>query len=103
MIKTTENWHFWVVFAPCVILAAAFISAGLIVLLRPTLLRYALARANPRPSHSTPNPHGGGRGGVAATVLVAAAAMLAIPGLSTQTGTALLSLVAAIALLTVTG
>ncbi|MGP0088926.1 MAG: glycosyl transferase [Xanthobacteraceae bacterium] len=103
MTKTTENWHFWVVFAPCVILAAALISAGLIVLLRPWLLRYALARPNARSSHTTPTPQGGGMAVVAATILVVAIAMLAIPALSAQAETALARVVAGTALLAITG
>ncbi len=41
-------------------LAAALISAALCVLLRPLLLRYALARPNARSSHRVPVPQGGG-------------------------------------------
>lgn len=52
-------------------LAAAIISAGLIVLLRPLLMRYALARPNARSSHRAPTPQGGGIAVIAATVLVA--------------------------------
>src|SRR6516225_3000551 len=43
-----------------VALAAAMISAGLIVLLRPLLQRYALARPNARSSHAVPTPQGAG-------------------------------------------
>ena len=43
-----------------VLLAAAAITAVLIVLLRPVLQRYALARPNARSLHSTPTPQGGG-------------------------------------------
>ncbi len=64
-------------------LAAAAICAGLIVLLRPLLQRYALARPNARSSHVTPTPQGAGIAVIAATLLVAAAAAtaagLAIP------------------------
>jgi UDP-N-acetylmuramyl pentapeptide phosphotransferase/UDP-N-acetylglucosamine-1-phosphate transferase len=47
---------------------AALLSALLIVLLRPVLLRYALARPNARSSHTTPTPQGGGIAVVAATI-----------------------------------
>src|SRR5258708_9270449 len=47
--------------------AAALICAGLIVLLRPLLARYALARPNARSSHVTPTPQGGGIAVIAAT------------------------------------
>ncbi len=52
--------------------AAALISAGLIMLLRPWLQRYALARPNARSSHVTPTPQGGGIAVIAATALVSA-------------------------------
>lgn len=59
-------WYF-----ACVLGAAALISAGLNVLLRPLLLRHALAHPNARSSHRTPTPQGGG-------IAVLAAATLAI-------------------------
>jgi UDP-N-acetylmuramyl pentapeptide phosphotransferase/UDP-N-acetylglucosamine-1-phosphate transferase len=52
--------------------AAALICAVLIVLLRPWLQRYALARPNARSSHSTPTPQGGGIAVMAATAIVVA-------------------------------
>src|SRR3954471_24944125 len=51
-----------------VLIASIAISAGLIVLLRPLLLRYALARPNARSSHSEPTPQGGGIAVVAAAL-----------------------------------
>jgi UDP-N-acetylmuramyl pentapeptide phosphotransferase/UDP-N-acetylglucosamine-1-phosphate transferase len=53
------------------VVAAALISAGLIVLLRPLLQRYALARPNARSSHKLPTPQGAGIAVIAATLLVA--------------------------------
>lgn len=53
-------------------LAAALICAGLIVVLRPLLQRYALARPNARSSHVTPTPQGGGIAVIAATAIAAA-------------------------------
>jgi UDP-N-acetylmuramyl pentapeptide phosphotransferase/UDP-N-acetylglucosamine-1-phosphate transferase len=52
--------------------AAALICAGLIVLLRPLLQRYALARPNARSSHVTPTPQGGGIAVMMATAIAAA-------------------------------
>jgi UDP-N-acetylmuramyl pentapeptide phosphotransferase/UDP-N-acetylglucosamine-1-phosphate transferase len=49
--------------------AAALICAGLIVMLRPLLQRYALARPNARSSHVTPTPQGGGIAVIAATAI----------------------------------
>ncbi|MBK3425864.1 glycosyl transferase, partial [Methylobacterium sp. IIF4SW-B5] len=54
---------------------AAALSAGLIAVLRPLLLRYALARPNARSSHRVPTPQGGG-------IAVVAAALAVLLGLS---------------------
>ena len=54
-------------------LAASLICAGLIVLLRPLLQRYALARPNARSSHVVPTPQGAGIAVIAATLMVACA------------------------------
>lgn len=66
-----------------VLLAAALICACLIVLLRPLLQRYALARPNARSSHVVPTPQGAGIAVISATLVAAAvcaaAADLAIP------------------------
>jgi UDP-N-acetylmuramyl pentapeptide phosphotransferase/UDP-N-acetylglucosamine-1-phosphate transferase len=51
------------------ILVAGLCSAALIVLLRPLLLRHALARPNARSSHATPTPQGGGAAVVVATIV----------------------------------
>jgi UDP-N-acetylmuramyl pentapeptide phosphotransferase/UDP-N-acetylglucosamine-1-phosphate transferase len=55
------------------VLAGAVICACLIRLLRPLLVRYALARPNARSSHTIPTPQGGG-------IAVLAAALLAGTG-----------------------
>jgi len=51
---------------------------ALIVLLRPLLIRYALARPNARSSHKTPTPQGGGIAVIAAAI--ATVALAALPG-----------------------
>lgn len=53
------------------VLSAAALSIVLIVLLRPLLRRYALARPNARSSHREPTPQGGGIAVVAATLVIA--------------------------------
>jgi UDP-N-acetylmuramyl pentapeptide phosphotransferase/UDP-N-acetylglucosamine-1-phosphate transferase len=53
-------------------IASALICAGLIVMLRPLLQRYALARPNARSSHVTPTPQGGGIAVIVATAVAAA-------------------------------
>jgi len=45
---------------PAIFAAAAVMAAVLCVVLRPLLLRYALARPNARSSHKVPTPQGGG-------------------------------------------
>jgi UDP-N-acetylmuramyl pentapeptide phosphotransferase/UDP-N-acetylglucosamine-1-phosphate transferase len=52
------------------------------VLIRPCLLRHAMARPNPRSSHDTPVPQGGGIAVVLATLAVTWAAVLLWPNLS---------------------
>jgi len=78
-----------------VLLAAIAISAGLIMALRPLLVRYALARPNARSSHVQPTPQGGG-----IAVVVAALASLwlgaALAGLAGESQLAGLTLAAAI-------
>ena len=66
----------------CIAVAAAILCAGLIVLLRPLLRRYALARPNARSSHTIPTPQGGGIAVVLATLFVTAAVFFLHTGLS---------------------
>jgi UDP-N-acetylmuramyl pentapeptide phosphotransferase/UDP-N-acetylglucosamine-1-phosphate transferase len=61
--------------APLVLVIAAALSAGLIVVLLPALRRHALARPNARSSHVEPTPQGGGIAVVVATAIVALAAV----------------------------
>jgi UDP-N-acetylmuramyl pentapeptide phosphotransferase/UDP-N-acetylglucosamine-1-phosphate transferase len=57
-------------------LAAACVSAILIVILKPLLARYALARPNARSSHVVPTPQGGGIAVMVATVITAIPALM---------------------------
>ena len=52
-------------------IAAAIISAGVIRLIRPQLLKHALARPNARSSHRIPTPQGAGIAVIAATLAIA--------------------------------
>jgi UDP-N-acetylmuramyl pentapeptide phosphotransferase/UDP-N-acetylglucosamine-1-phosphate transferase len=63
---------------------AALVSAFVTWAIRPALLRVALARPNARSSHRIPTPQGAGIAVVAATLLVAAAAMAVATGASTN-------------------
>ena len=57
-----------------IVAAAAAVSAGIILPLRPWLQRHVVAEPNARSSHRKPTPQGGGIGVIAATIAVAAAA-----------------------------
>jgi UDP-N-acetylmuramyl pentapeptide phosphotransferase/UDP-N-acetylglucosamine-1-phosphate transferase len=59
---------FWAVRGIAIVAASALLSAFLILVLRPLLKRYAVARPNARSSHTIPTPQGGGIA-VVATVL----------------------------------
>ncbi len=65
--------------AAALLAGAALLSALLIVLLRPLLERYALARPNARSSHMIPTPQGGGIAVIAATILVSGATLYFVP------------------------
>jgi len=65
--------------------AATGLSAGLTMLLRPLLARYAMARPNARSSHKIPTPQGGGISVISATLIVAAAALFVDPNLGRDT------------------
>lgn len=82
--------------------AAALLTAGLILLLRPYLVRYAMARPNARSSHRIPTPQGGGIAIMAAVTIMLAALWLLLPGTFTQAGH-LAAIVAAAAGLAVVG
>jgi UDP-N-acetylmuramyl pentapeptide phosphotransferase/UDP-N-acetylglucosamine-1-phosphate transferase len=72
-MATSPLWQF----APALLaLAAALISAALIIALKPLLVRYALARPNARSSHVVPTPQGGGIAVIAATVVAAIPALI---------------------------
>jgi UDP-N-acetylmuramyl pentapeptide phosphotransferase/UDP-N-acetylglucosamine-1-phosphate transferase len=87
-----------------VLAAAAAISAALILALRPTLRRYAMARPNARSSHKVPTPQGGGIAVVIATVSVATCALLiANANLADTDLTSLWVVLAATALMAVIG
>jgi UDP-N-acetylmuramyl pentapeptide phosphotransferase/UDP-N-acetylglucosamine-1-phosphate transferase len=61
---------------------AALLAAFLIWMLRPALLRVALAKPNARSSHRIPTPQGAGIAVIAATLATASVAMLLAGGLA---------------------
>ena len=74
-------------------LAAGIVCAVLILVLRPLLARYAMARPNVRSSHTIPTPQGGGVAVIAATI---AAVALAIAVFGVRIDSIVLILVAVI-------
>ena len=62
-----------------VLCASAAACAGLIVVLRPVLERYALARPNARSAHTKPTPQGGGIAVVATALLLSLIVLAAEP------------------------
>ena len=70
----------WPLAALLMVAASALISAALVVLLHPLLVRYALARPNARSSHKVPTPQGGGVAVIAAVLSVSALTYLVLPG-----------------------
>ena len=91
----------WGVFC-LVLMAAMAVSAGLIVVLRPYMVRYALARPNARSSHTEPTPQGGGIAVVAAT-LASVWLGIALSSFDIATNWQFLALTAASAVLALTG
>jgi UDP-N-acetylmuramyl pentapeptide phosphotransferase/UDP-N-acetylglucosamine-1-phosphate transferase len=80
MGEIASSASLWGVFGVVLVVACAA-SAGLIVLLRPLLVRYALARPNARSSHTQPTPQGGGIAVLAATLLATWVGVLVASGM----------------------
>jgi UDP-N-acetylmuramyl pentapeptide phosphotransferase/UDP-N-acetylglucosamine-1-phosphate transferase len=55
------------------------VSAGLVLMLRPLLMRHVLAKPNVRSSHRVPTPQGGGIAVIGALVIAAACALAVVP------------------------
>jgi UDP-N-acetylmuramyl pentapeptide phosphotransferase/UDP-N-acetylglucosamine-1-phosphate transferase len=86
-----------------VLVVALLLSIGLATLLRPWLLRHAMARPNARSSHRAPTPQGGGIAVVIATLVAAWGALALSPALLQSQGGPLILLTAATVLLAVVG
>lgn len=76
------------------LVASAFLASLLVVVLKPLLIRYALARPNARSSHKVPTPQGGGIAVLAATIAVTATVMTWLGGSPTQLAFVMLGAVA---------
>ena len=86
-----------------VTLLALILSLALMILLKPWLARYALARPNARSSHRKPTPQGGGIPVVVATFVVAWGAVATSPALLQNESGQFVVLTATAALLAVVG
>ena len=94
-MKSGDGWQ--VLTALGTIALAAVTSTALILLLRPLLARYALARPN---AHLVPTPQGGGIALIIATLIAAGVAAILLPGIDLG---ALAAVLAAAVLLAVVG
>jgi UDP-N-acetylmuramyl pentapeptide phosphotransferase/UDP-N-acetylglucosamine-1-phosphate transferase len=90
----------WAVRDAATAACSAVVCAGLIVLLRPVLRRYALAKPNARSSHREPTPQGGGIAVIAATI---ATAGLGIAGFGAAVAPPLATVLAAVVLMACIG
>ncbi len=84
-----------------IVVGAGLLCAILIIVLRPLLKRYALARPNVRSSHTVPTPQGGGIAVVAATIAVSVGMLYSA---SDEAGTVPLAILfAAVVLIAIVG
>jgi UDP-N-acetylmuramyl pentapeptide phosphotransferase/UDP-N-acetylglucosamine-1-phosphate transferase len=96
-----EAWH--LAWASGLLLAIAIaVSAGLVIVLRPFLLRYVMAMPNQRSSHRLPTPQGGGIAVIAAAIGTVACAYFIVPDIA-PAARALIVLIAAVIGLAVVG
>jgi UDP-N-acetylmuramyl pentapeptide phosphotransferase/UDP-N-acetylglucosamine-1-phosphate transferase len=86
-----------------VLVVAAVLSTVLIVLLRPWLRRYALARPNARSSHREPTPQGGGIAVIAATILVTVGGAVVLDEMHAAAAAEVFTVLAATAFIAVVG
>jgi UDP-N-acetylmuramyl pentapeptide phosphotransferase/UDP-N-acetylglucosamine-1-phosphate transferase len=96
-----EGIRFWA--GAGTLIAAAALSAILIVLLLPLLRRHALAQPNARSSHREPTPQGGGIAVVAATIVVTVGCAGVLGGVSSAAAIEVFTVLAASALIAVVG
>src|SRR6188472_161493 len=87
----------------CVALIAFGVSFETSLLLRPWLVKHALARPNARSSHQIPTPQGGGIAVVLATLLVTWGGLIVVAGPTPNDISTFLSLTAAALFLGIVG
>ncbi|MBI1204522.1 MAG: glycosyl transferase [Rhodopseudomonas sp.] len=89
MINTVVVWH--LAFANALLLiVATLVSACLVVMLRPVLIRHVMARPNQRSSHKVATPQGGGIAVIAAAVVTILCALWIVPEIAPVTRTLLI-------------
>jgi len=69
----------WTAIGIVLLAGAALLAALLTVLLRPLLMRYAMARPNARSSHKAPTPQGGGIAVLAAVLVISFIGLYFLP------------------------
>jgi UDP-N-acetylmuramyl pentapeptide phosphotransferase/UDP-N-acetylglucosamine-1-phosphate transferase len=82
MTDLSEAWRVWSLLAPFTVAGSAILSATLIVLLRPLLVRIAMAKPNARSSHREPTPQGAGAAVVIAVFIACATIFLLWRGIA---------------------
>jgi len=99
----SEDLALWAPRAVAILGCAALIAALLIIVLRPVLERYVLARPNARSSHKMPTPQGGGIAVIASTVAVTAGASFLLMPATISITAPLVTVLAAVILIAVVG
>jgi UDP-N-acetylmuramyl pentapeptide phosphotransferase/UDP-N-acetylglucosamine-1-phosphate transferase len=103
MNSSVEAWRLLREAGTGLLILPAIATACLILLLRPLLQRYALARPNVRSSHKVPTPQGGGIAVIGVTLIAVAIAVMAFPEFSAGGGAALATVLGAATVLAVMG
>ncbi|MDI1346522.1 MAG: glycosyl transferase [Pseudolabrys sp.] len=96
-----EIWRPVLAFGLLFVIACG-VSAGLVLMLRPLLMRHVLAKPNVRSSHRVPTPQGGGIAVIAALVIAAGCALAVVPEIAAAV-TSLGVLIAAVIGLAIVG
>jgi UDP-N-acetylmuramyl pentapeptide phosphotransferase/UDP-N-acetylglucosamine-1-phosphate transferase len=98
-----DLWPTFAWLAPTIVVVAAVLCGGLIIVSRPWLERYALARLSARSSHREPTPQGGGLAVIGATIATVALAVVSLPQFAQETIVPLATVLAATAFLAAVG
>jgi UDP-N-acetylmuramyl pentapeptide phosphotransferase/UDP-N-acetylglucosamine-1-phosphate transferase len=102
MTDSGGSLHAWSLAGLALLVVAAVLTAVLIKLLYPALVRIALAHPNARSSHKAPTPQGAGIAVIASTAILVGLTIFYVPGLTDDPGR-VLAILAAVLLLAVVG